>query len=175
MDSIKAGRIHLKAGYFLHANRELSPAFWKHSIPIAGNELAWSCGFTMYSVIMGHTGSDAVAANSIANIAKNLLVCLWARITNSNIILAGNKLDTGKLALAREYRRKLCQISILSGTATDLILILFSPLIFRYVTLSGQAKEYLKWMLVVCSYYIVGKFINITLNLDEIVKLPAVY
>lgn len=30
----------------------------------------------MYSVIMGHLGSDAVAANSVVNIAKNLIVNL---------------------------------------------------------------------------------------------------
>lgn len=29
----------------------------------------------MYLVIMGHLGADAVAANSIANIAKNLAIC----------------------------------------------------------------------------------------------------
>lgn len=33
-----------------------------------GNYLVWGVGFSMYSVIMGHLGSDAVAANSIQKI-----------------------------------------------------------------------------------------------------------
>ncbi len=32
--------------------------------------------YHVHSVILGHLGSDAVAANSIANITKNLLVCV---------------------------------------------------------------------------------------------------
>lgn len=44
--------------------------FWKHVYPVLFNEIVWGGGFTMYSVILGHLGSDAVAANSIANITK---------------------------------------------------------------------------------------------------------
>jgi len=45
--------------------------FYHYTLPVLANELVWGCGFTMFSVIMGHLGSDAVAANSIANIIKN--------------------------------------------------------------------------------------------------------
>ena len=50
--------------------------FVKYTSPVMANELVWGCGFTMFTVIMGHLGSDAVAANSIAGIVKNLISCL---------------------------------------------------------------------------------------------------
>lgn len=37
---------------------------------------------------------------------------------------------------------------------------MISPLILSITDLTAQANEYLKWMLVMCSYYIVGKAIN---------------
>ena len=52
-------------------NINITRQFWKHVYPVLLNELVWGGGFTMYSVILGHLGSDAVAANSIANITKN--------------------------------------------------------------------------------------------------------
>ena len=50
----------------------------------------------MYSVIMGHLGSDAVAANSIANIAKNLIVSFCAGLANGGGIIVGNALGIGR-------------------------------------------------------------------------------
>ena len=94
LDSAKAGRIRLNLNFFFHADKSLEKIYWKYSLPILGNELAWGCGFTMYSVVMGHMGSDAVAANSIANIAKNLMICFCLGIANGGSILVGDRKST---------------------------------------------------------------------------------
>lgn len=60
----------------LRGNRELWRTFWKYTTLILGNEVVWGIGFTMGSVIIGHLGSDAVAANAVANVTKNLLTVL---------------------------------------------------------------------------------------------------
>lgn len=186
-------------------------------------ELVWGGGFTMYSVIMGHLGTDAVAANSIANIVKNIIASLAMGIGNGGAIIVGNELGAGRLEQARLYGGRLCRISILSGICSGIFLLLISPLVLAATDLSPEAAEYLKWMLVMCSYYMVGKYVNGTtiagifcaggdsrfgflcdtvtlwcftvpagflaafvfrlpvlavyfiINLDEIVKLPAVY
>ncbi|MBM6852616.1 MATE family efflux transporter [Mediterraneibacter glycyrrhizinilyticus] len=186
-------------------------------------ELVWGGGFTMYSVIMGHMGTDAVAANSIANIVKNIIASLAMGIGNGGAIIVGNELGAGRLEQVRLYGGRLCRISILSGICSGIFLLLISPLVLAATDLSPEAAEYLKWMLVMCSYYMVGKYVNGTtiagifcaggdsrfgflcdtvtlwcftvpagflaafvfrlpvlavyfiINLDEIVKLPAVY
>ena len=33
--------------------------YWKYSLPLLANQLGWGLGVTMYSVIMGHLGTDA--------------------------------------------------------------------------------------------------------------------
>ena len=162
LESCKEGRIRFKMKFFLHADRELEKTYWKYSLPILGNQLAWGCGFTMYSVVMGHMGSDAVAANSIANIVKNLIVCFCIGIANGGSILVGNELGAGKLSKAKEYGGKLCRLSIAGGVAAGIILLAFSPFILNFVSLSNQAAEYLKWMLFISYYYLIGKSINST-------------
>ena len=162
MASSRAGTIRLNIRFFLHTDKSLAKTYWKHSLPVLGNQLAWGCGFTMYSVVMGHMGSDAVAANSIANIAKNLMVCFCIGIANGGSIIVGNELGAGNLALAKEYGRKLCRLSVISGAASGALLLAFSPLFLRFAALNSQAEEYLKWMFFICSYYLIGKSINST-------------
>ena len=219
----KKERIQISMKYILHPDPVLRRDFWHYTFPVLGNELVWGGGFTMYSVIMGHLGTDAVAANSIANIVKNIIASLAMGIGNGGAIIVGNELGAGRLEQARLYGGRLCRISILSGICSGIFLLLISPLVLAATNLSPVAAEYLKWMLVMCSYYMVGKYVNGTtiagifcaggdsrfgflcdtvtlwcftvpagflaafvfrlpvlavyfiINLDEIVKLPAVY
>lgn len=57
---------------------------------------------TMYAVIIGHMGADAVAANSVANIVRNLIVCVTKGIGTAGAILVGNEL--GKNAIETDLR-----------------------------------------------------------------------
>ena len=198
--------------------------FYQYTLPVLANELVWGCGFTMFSVIMGHLGSDAVAANSIANIIKNIIASVCLGIGTGSGILVGNELGRGNLSLAKEYGGHLCRAALLAGAVSGGIILAGMPFLFTIAgNLSSQAQSYLKVMLYICSYYMIGKSINSTvvagifcaggdtrfgllcdavtmwaiiipigwiaafviklpvltvyflLNLDELVKLPAVY
>ncbi len=158
----KKDSIRLRVKNILHTDKTLSHDFWKYTTPVLGNEIVWGVGFTMYSVIMGHLGSDAVAANSIANIVKNLVCCLCLGIGSGGGILIGNELGAGSLQRGREYGDRLCIISVLAGIISGAVLLAFSPLVLSVTSLSDTAAGYLKWMLVICSYYMIGKSVNST-------------
>ncbi len=153
-------RFHLK--YILHTEKQMKSDFWKYAVPIFGNQIVWGFGFTMYSVIMGHLGNDAVAANSIANIAKNLTSSFCMGIGIGGGIIVGNELGRGNLELAKSYGKRVCKMSVISGIITGCVLLALIPAIVHFTNLSEQASEYLKWMLVMCSYYLFGKSINAT-------------
>ena len=223
LETLKKHSVKLKWVNFTAKDRTLCRKFWKYTSPVLGNEIVWGCGFTMYSVIMGHLGNDAVAANSIANIVKNLVACFCLGLGSGGGIIVGNELGAGNLDTAKIYGTKLCVMSVVCGILSGLLLLALSPFILSVTNLSEQATEYLKWMLVMCSYYLIGKSVNGTtiagifcaggdsrfgflcdaitmwciivplaliaafiikvpvlmvyfiVNLDEIVKLPAVY
>ena len=223
LETLKKDRVKLRRVNFRTKDSSLCRRFWKYTFPVLGNEIVWGCGFTMYSVIMGHLGNDAVAANSIANIVKNLDACFCLGLGSGGGIIVGNELGAGNLDTAKEYGKKLCIMSVACGILSGLLLLALSPIILSAANLSEQAAAYLKWMLVMCSYYLLGKSINGTtiagifcaggdsrfgllcdtvtmwciivplgltaafiikvpvllvyfiVNLDEIIKLPAVY
>ncbi|MDD5804870.1 MAG: MATE family efflux transporter [Clostridia bacterium] len=201
----------------------MTKKFWKHVYPVLLNELVWGGGFTMYSVILGHLGSDAVAANSIANITKNMLICVCTGFGYGGSIILGNLLGEGNLSEARKSGNLLCKIAVVSGCLTGGMILLLTPVILHFASLTDTANGYLKYMLFMSSYYVIGKSINsmtiggifpaggdtefglkcdavtmwcfavplgfiaafvlklpvllvyFVLNLDELVKLPAVY
>ena len=216
--------VRIRWQYLKNSDPILKKDYIYYTSPVLANELVWGCGFTMFSVIMGHLGSDAVAANSIANIVKNIIACFSLGIGAGSGILVGNELGSGNLEKAKEYGGKLCRISLVAGALSGVVLLAASPLIFWFASnLSMQAQEYLKVMLLICSYYLIGKSLNSTvvagifcaggdtrfglccdavtmwviivplgmiaafvlhlpvlvvyfiLNLDELIKLPAVY
>ena len=156
----KKDSIKLKLYYMMHDDKVLRHDFWKYSFPVLGNEIVWGVGFTMYSVIMGHLGSDAVAANSIANIVKNLVACFCLGLGSGGGIMVGNELGAGRLDKAKEYGGRLCRLSVLCGVASGIVMLALSPLIFAVTNLSVTSNTYLKWMLVMCSCYMVGKSVN---------------
>lgn len=160
IESSKRDSVKLRLNNILHNDIILKRDFCKYTAPVLGNEIVWGVGFTMYSVIMGHLGSDAVAANSIANIVKNLAACFCIGLGSGGGIMVGNALGAGKLYTAKQCGDRLCKLSIISGVIAGGILLLLSPVVISVTDLSEQADYYLKWMLVICAYYMIGKSIN---------------
>lgn len=214
-------KIRLK--YILHTDKSLMNDYFRYAFPVLGNQLAWGMGFTMYSVILGHLGSDATAANSIANIIQNLSICVCHGVSSASAVIIGEELGKGMMDKARQYGSELCKISLICGFVSGVLILCIIPFVPLFSTISNTAQNYLRIMLVVCSYYVIGKAINMTviggifpaggdsrfgfkcdtitmwcvtvpiglisafllkmpvvfvyiaINIDEIIKLPAVY
>ena len=140
--------------------KKLFGRFWQKTVPLLINNLAWGIGFSMYSVIMGHLGTDAVAANGIANISKNLVVCFCLGLGNAGSIIVGNRLGADRLQEAKEAGETLTKTAIIAGIVSGLVLIDLSPFITKMVDLTPTARGYLQKMLLISSYYIAGKSVN---------------
>ena len=140
--------------------KKLFGRFWQKAVPLLINNLAWGIGFSMYSVIMGHLGTDAVAANGIANISKNLVVCFCLGLGNAGSIIVGNRLGADRLQEAKEAGVTLTKTAIIAGIVSGLVLMALSPFITKMVDLTPTARGYLQKMLLISSYYIAGKSVN---------------
>lgn len=159
--SAKPGSIRLKGKYFF-GKCPLTPDYWKHSWVLTANNLVWGIGITMGSVILGRLGSDAVAANSIASVMKNLLGCFCMGLAAGGAILVGNELGAGNLETGKLYGEKATALSLVSGVISGAILIALTPIIVNLAELTPQAASYLRWMIVVCAWNLVGMSHNST-------------
>ena len=159
-ETSRKDQVKLRAKYLLRNDIILRRDFWKYTTPVICNEIVWGTGFSMYSVIMGHLGTDAVAANGIANISKNLVVCFCLGLGNAGSIIVGNRLGADRLQEAKEVGETLTKTAIIAGIVSGLVLIALSPFITKMVDLTPTARGYLQKMLLISSYYIAGKSVN---------------
>lgn len=161
-ETLKKDSLKLRLYFIIHDERKLCKDFWKYTTPVLCNEIVWGVGFTMYSVIMGHLGSDAVAANSIANIVKNLVACFSLGLASGGGIMVGNELGAGHLDIAKKYGKKLCLFAVVSSCISGAVLLALSPFILHIAGLNESATEYLKSMIFICSYNLIGYAITST-------------
>ena len=136
--------------------------YWKYTIPLLINQLGWGCGVTMYSVIMGHLGSDATAANSIASIVRSMIASLCWGIASGVGIILGGILGRGEFEKAKKLGGRFVRLSIWIGIASGLVILALIPVVLNVMTLSPKAMDYLKVMLMFAAYYIIGNSLNST-------------
>lgn len=145
------------------ANKELHKDYWKYTVPLLINQIGWGGGVTMYSVIMGHLGSDAVAANSIASIVRSMIASLCWGIASGVGIIIGGMLGRNELDEAKKAGGIFVRLSIWIGAASGVVILAVTPLVLHFIQLAPQAQHYLKYMMLMASYYIIGNSLNSTI------------
>ena len=81
------------------------------ALMVMGGSLFWGVGFTSYTAIMGHMGTDAAAANAVAAVIRDLICCVCNGVGNAAGIMVGNELGAGRLDVGKAYGIKLKNIS----------------------------------------------------------------
>lgn len=155
--------IKLKFSTLFVRNKALFSDFIKMSLPALGNDISWGLAFSMYTVILGHLGSDVVAANSFVAVVRNLGTVLCYGIASAGTILLGNEIGEGLLERAREDAGKLLKMTVISGAIGGLVVLSVTPVVLQYAQLSDTAMQYLKYMLLINSVYVMGTAVNTTL------------
>ena len=157
--------VKLDLGAMFCRNKLLTGDFIRLAMPALGNDLSWGLAFSMYSVILGHLGNDAVAANSMVVVVRNLSSTFCFAVASAGGILLGNVMGEGKLEKAKEYASQVMKMTVASGLVGAVILIACMPLVLRFASasLSDTAMGYLKVMLWINTYYIMGGAVNTSL------------
>lgn len=163
--SVQASYIRPAFGRFLRLPGQLRTDFVKQCLPLMGGSLCWGVGFTSYTAIMGHMGTDAAAANSVAAVVRDLICCMCNGIGSAAGIMVGNELGAGRLEMGKAYGIKLKNISYVIGLISTALVLAVTPLVVRMVILTDQAGGYLTGMMVIMSVYMIGRCVNtVTIN-----------
>ena len=158
--SFKAGFIRFNISTLFTVDKLLEMDFIKCMLPLVGAGLLWSVGFTSYSAFMGHLGTDATAANSVASVIRDLLCCLCNGLASGGGILVGNELGAGKLDLGKKYGDNLLVISYACGFLCTAIMLAITPVVSKFVKLTDQASYYLTGMMIIMAFYMIGRTVN---------------
>ncbi len=159
----KSVPLDIRKMLMIGTSKKLHKDYWKYTVPLLFNQLGWGGGVTMYSVIMGRLGSDAVAANSIASIVRSMLASFCWGIASGVSIIIGQMLGRNELEDAKKAGGSFVRFSIIVGVISGFILLAITPALLAFVNLEGTAHFYLKIMMFYASYYIIGNSLNSTI------------
>ena len=134
--------------------------FLKCGIPVLINALVWGLGTTMYSVILGHLGTAVTAANSVANIVRQLAISLCRGLGAGGEIMLANVLGSGNLKKGKEYGARLSKLSVLCGLVCGVLVLAFGVVLSHFMTLSDAARANLTVMITISCFYMVTQCIN---------------
>lgn len=160
--SMRSKIVRFRLRYLFAKAGVLVKDFLKLSIPSLINDVAWSTAFSMFSVIIGHLGSDAVAANAVAIMALNIGAVVTRGFANATTIIIGKTLGENHIAGAKIYARRMVWLTSIFGLLGGLVIIGIRPIILSLYAdkLTETALSYLSAMLYMQSYHLWGEGMN---------------
>lgn len=155
--------VKIRFSYILHPDAALMKDYLTYSLPVVLNEVMWGIGSSANTAIIGHLGSPAVAANSVAQMAKQLAQVVTLGVANATAIYLGKTIGEHKIELARSYSKRFIWLSIGLGVLGAAIILCAIPLAKSGLALSDEAKNYLGFMFFVMAYFTIAQSYNGTM------------
>ncbi len=134
--------------------------FGKYALPAFINDVLWGFAYNMNSVIMGHLGTDIVAANSIVTVVRELVTTVGFGMSSAAAIMLGKALGEKKPEKALSDSASLVKTTFFCSLASGAILIAVTPVIPYIAKVSETAASYMRVMMLIGAVYQMGQLLN---------------
>ena len=162
--SARSPDVKLRISDMFRKNAVLFRDFMKMALPALGNDISWSLAFSMYSVIIGRfLGSDVVAANSFASTVRTFGTVLCYAVGSAGGIVVGQLIGARRMKDAETAASDIMKLTVLFGAAGGVLVLAAMPLVLSFANLTEAGLGYLRTMLFINSYYIMGTAVNTSL------------
>lgn len=123
-----AARLREMFGY----TGEFLKKYFSTVTPVILNEFMWGLGVTIYSLVYGRMGDEAVAAITIAQTIQDLLLVLFQGLSAATAVILGNAMGAGELKRAERYAKN---AQTLQFILTAIMMILCYTLRWKFIGL----------------------------------------
>lgn len=156
-------KIRLKIKYLLKIDKLMLKDFIKICTPVLFNELLWSTGASMISIIVGRLGTDIVAANSINTVAHQFVTVFIFGLSNAAAVIVGNTIGEGKKEAAVEYAFTIGFFSIAMGMIAGIIIYLIRPVVVDLYNVTDATKMIAMEIMKVTSIIVVFQSLGVNM------------
>ncbi len=159
-DSYGKGRIRPDRKSFFSHSQILYKDLAKVTLPALASNLTWGVGYSMRSMIMGHLGNDAVAADAVTSVLLELSTCFCKGLSSGATIMTGRLLGQNLIEEAKVCAAKFCKISFLCGVVNVAVLLITEPIAIAFFVLTDEARKYTVMMIFVSTAYLFAYSLN---------------
>lgn len=154
--------VRVKWKHIVHRDQVMWKDFLFYASPVILNEVLWGAGYSANTAIIGHLGSGVVAANSVAQVTRQLSMVVGFGIASATAIMIGKAIGEGRKDVAKEYGRRFTVLGLVCGIGGALIIVILRPVILWGIGLDGDAERYLGLFLYMMAAYAIGQSVNTT-------------
>ncbi|HHY82505.1 MAG TPA: MATE family efflux transporter [Clostridiales bacterium] len=133
----------------LDLSRDFIASFFRTSAPVILNETFWAMGVSIYSVIYGQIGTNAVAAVNISGTVINIAMVLFQGMANAAAVMIGNRIGAGDEEKAYEYAKKLLILGPAFAVVTGCLLMLTGSFFVNFFSVTAEVSIYAVRILIV--------------------------
>lgn len=152
-----AGRVNELLDFSISFLRKFTKTAW----PVIVNELLWALGMTVFKVVYGRMGTDALAAVNIAESVMNLMfVALIGSATGASV-LTGKKIGEGNFKEARANGRIFIRLSIAEGIIIALLAVSFSWILPEGFNVADELKRSATRIILMFAFFLPFKSYNL--------------
>lgn len=155
--------IKFRFRYLLKTEKVLVKDFLHYAMPVVLNEIMWGLGVAANTAILGHMGSSVVAANSVAQVARQLATVVAFGLSSATAIYLGKTIGEKKLEHAKAYAHRFLILSVVMGAIGGVLILAVSPITAAALSLTAAAKQNLRFMFFVMSYFVAAQAFNTTM------------
>lgn len=142
-------RLNFQFSDLKRKDKLLSADLRKYCTPVVVNEVAWSLGIAMQSLLFGWMDTIAVSANTIIGVVQQLVTLVIFGVANAAAVIIGKTIGEGDMQLAMERGRKLKVFAIVIGIFSAILIILTRNIMVDFYNVSEDTKILAKQMLLI--------------------------
>ena len=132
-------------------NGEILKRYLKTGLPVLVSDALMVLGNNVLIMIIGHTGTEFTAANSIASVANNLIYMFAYGLCTSSGIMTGNTIGEGKKEKAYRQGVTFISLGVIIGIVGSVVLLLVSGPFLSLYDVGEETARYARQLLIILS------------------------
>lgn len=150
---ISKGPAAAKIKELVDFNKEFIKRYFITVSPVIANEFMWGLGVTMYSLVYGRMGDEAVASITITQNVEQICVVIFQGLSAATAVILGNELGANKLKEAEKHAKSFFVLQLMFTVVMGIICIIIrKPLINLFSVPSNIASNITKCLTVFVCY-----------------------
>lgn len=143
-------------------SRDFVKRFVGRAGPVVINEILWSTGFTMYTVVFGRMGTSYLAAYNISDTVGRLLLVVFISTAQATAVVIGNEIGAGRAREAHRMGQTIMHMAPFVSAVVGLIgFFVVAPLVPHLFEVSAEVRVLVRQFLRLFSGVMVIKTVNL--------------
>jgi putative MATE family efflux protein len=156
------GPTAVKRADFARIDRAFVTKYFDRATPVIINEILWSTGFVLYTVVFGRMGTAFLAAYNIADTVGRLMLVFFIGTGNATAVLIGNMIGAGRLEEARRTGNTILRLAPIASAAVGIVVFfVVAPLVPLLFSVSEEVRILVRQFMRMFAVLIVAKATNI--------------